>query len=116
MLPPDSEIPRFVTAYPSSSKRMLKEIDIVVLTEDVTVDMTGETMKAGNVGTIVYVHGEGEAYEVEFLAPDGNTVGLATVQASQVRPVVRYEFDHARGRTKVFWRDPTFVTAYPSKT
>ena len=88
---------------------MLNEIDVVVLTDDVTTNMMEGTLKSGDVGTIVHVYGQGEAYEVEFLASDGNTVGLAYVLPSQVRPVIRYEFDHARGRAKVVWRDPTFV-------
>ena len=95
---------------------MLKELDIIVLTENVNADIDREDLKAGAAGTIVDVIEPGRVFIVEFLDRNGNTVGLATVQASQVRPVVRYEFDHARGRTKVVWRDPTFVTAYPNKT
>ena len=90
---------------------MLKEIDIVALTEDITADIPGgeqEKLKAGDAGTIVYVHGQGEAFEVEFSDQGGNTVAVTTVLASQVRPVVRYEYDHVQGRTKVVWRDPTF--------
>ena len=95
---------------------MLKELDVIVLTNDVTADIDGEDLKAGAAGTIVDVIEPGKVFIVEFLGRDGNTVGLATVQASQVRPVVCYEFDHDRGRTKVVWRDPTFVTGHPGKT
>ena len=87
---------------------MLNEIDVVVLTEDVTTNMMPEPLRAGNVGTIVHVYGQGEAYEVEFVAPDGNTFGLAYVLPSQVRPVIRYGYNHAGERTKVVWSDPTF--------
>ncbi len=90
---------------------MLKEIDIVALTEDITVDIPGgekEELKTGDAGTIVHVHGQGEAYEVEFLDPDGNTVAVSMVLPSQIRPVVLYEVDPDRERTKVVWRDPSF--------
>ena len=95
---------------------MLKELDVIVLTNDVAADIDGEDLKAGAAGTIVDVIEPGKVFIVEFLGRDGNTVGLATVEASQVRPVVRYEIDHARGRKKVVWRDPTFVRGHPGKT
>ncbi len=42
---------------------MPKELDRIVLTAD--IENTG--LKAGDVGTIVFVHRKGEAFEVEFL-------------------------------------------------
>ena len=62
---------------------MLQELDRIVLTED----MSGVGLKAGDVGTIVHAHRGGQAFEVEFLALDGNTAALATVPASRLRPV-----------------------------
>lgn len=71
---------------------MLKEHDRVVLTED----LNEEGLKTGDVGVIVLVHRNREAFEVEFLALDGNTVAVATVPAGQVRPVTARDVSHAR--------------------
>ena len=46
---------------------MLGEHDRIVLTEDISAGR----LKAGDVGTIVHVHRDGKAFEVEFLALDG---------------------------------------------
>lgn len=53
-------------------------------------------LEAGDVGTIVHVYSNGEAYEVEFVALDGNTAAVVIVEASQVRPVAPSEIRHAR--------------------
>ena len=71
---------------------MLAEHDRVVLTDDIAE----RDLKAGDVGTIVHVYPGGEAFEVEFLALDGNTAALATVLPSQVRPVACTDITHAR--------------------
>jgi hypothetical protein len=53
-------------------------------------------LKAGDVGTVVHVHKKGEAFEVEFITLNGETVGVATLTAAQVRPVLKREITHAR--------------------
>ena len=73
---------------------MFKEHDTVVLNDD----LTAESLKAGDVGTIVHVHPEGAAFVVEFLALSGDTVAVATVSPSQVRPVDSRDMAHARQR------------------
>ena len=71
---------------------MLAEHDRVVLTDDIA-----ETdLKAGDVGTIVHVYPNAEAFEVESLALDGHTAALATALPPQVRPVARPDITHAR--------------------
>ena len=71
---------------------MLAEHDRAALTDDIAdIDL-----KAGDVGTIVHVYPNAEAFEVEFLALDGNTAALATVLPSQMRPVSRTDITHAR--------------------
>ena len=42
-------------------------------------------LEPGDVGVVVHTYGEGAAYEVEFLSLDGNTVGVATVEAADLR-------------------------------
>ena len=71
---------------------MLEEHDRIVLTGDVA----GPGLKAGDVGTIVHVHRDGDAFEVEFLTADGHTAALATVSTSQVCPVTGTDITHAR--------------------
>ena len=70
----------------------MKEHDRVVLTSD----LPEEGLRAGDVGAIVHVHRQGEAFEVEFLALDGHTVAVATVMASELRPVTTRDITHAR--------------------
>ena len=53
-------------------------------------------LKAGDVGTVVHVYRDGLAYEVEFVALDGHTAAVVTLEASQVRPVTPREITHAR--------------------
>jgi hypothetical protein len=48
------------------------------------------------VGTVVHVYRDGLAYEVEFVALDGHTAAVVTLEASQVRPVTPREITHAR--------------------
>jgi hypothetical protein len=71
---------------------MINEHDRVVLTEDVP----REGLKAGDVGTIVHIHTGGEAYEVEFICLDGQTVAVVTLKANQVRSIKTGEIAHAR--------------------
>jgi hypothetical protein len=71
---------------------MINEHDPVVLTSD----LPGEGLRSGDVGTVVHVHREGAAYEVEFVTLTGQTVAVATVLASQLRPVTRRDISHVR--------------------
>jgi len=49
-------------------------------------------LTAGEVGAVVEVLGDGEAFEVEFCDDSGATYGLHTLRASQLIPL------HTRGR------------------
>ena len=71
---------------------MIKEHDRVVLKKEVS----DRGLKTGDVGTVIHVHRKGEVFEVEFLAFQGETVAIATLEASQVRPVQKREITHAR--------------------
>jgi len=71
---------------------MLKEHERVVLTRPVPA----EGLEAGDVGTIVHVYHDGQAYEVEFVALDGHTTAVATLEADQVRPVTSRDMTHSR--------------------
>jgi len=71
---------------------MIKEHDSVVLTED----LSDEGLKAGDIGTVVHIHRNGEGYEVEFMTLAGDTVAVASLMNSQVRPVTRQDIAHVR--------------------
>ncbi len=57
----------------------VKLFDSVVLLED----LPEANLSRGNVGAIVEVYKDGEAFEVEFVASDGSTYGLATLRPHQ---------------------------------
>ena len=68
---------------------MISELDSVMLTENIpTLGLC-----KGDVGTVVMVHNDGDGYEVEFIAFDGNTVAVATFLPFQIRPLHLKEID-----------------------
>lgn len=71
---------------------MINEHDRVVL----TIDLKNDKLAAGDVGTVVHVYDERKAFEVEFVALDGETVAVVTLEYTQVRPVEHGEITHAR--------------------
>lgn len=71
---------------------MIAEHDRAVL----TADIPAEGLAAGDVGTVVHVHSDGTAFEVEFVALDGATAAVVTVETSQMRSVRHNEIAHAR--------------------
>lgn len=71
---------------------MINEHDCVVLTKDIPAD----SLQAGDVGTVVHIHRDALAYEVEFITLIGETVAVATVLASQLRPVGQRDLTHVR--------------------
>ena len=71
---------------------MIKEHDCVVLTQAIPND----GLEAGDVGTVVHIHREGAGYEVEFITLTGQTVAVATVLPSQLRPISQRDLTHVR--------------------
>jgi hypothetical protein len=45
---------------------------------------------------VVLVYRDGEAYEVEFVAANGEMIALETLRTDEVEPVTGYEILHAR--------------------
>jgi hypothetical protein len=70
----------------------IKEHDYVVLTKN----LPEESLEAGDVGTVIHLHENRVAYEVEFVTLAGKTVAVATVEASQLRPVGKRDISHVR--------------------
>mgnify|MGYP001580710788 CR=1 FL=1 len=70
----------------------IREHDRVVL----TTDLATEKLAAGDVGTVVHVYQGAGAFEVEFVALDGKSVAVVTLEQAQVRPVEHREITDAR--------------------
>ena len=73
-------------------KPALKEFDLAALRED----LPRYGLRAGDIGTVVFVHGNGLAYEVEFMTADGRTIAVETLEAAQVEPLAGDQILHMR--------------------
>ena len=71
---------------------MIKEFDRVILLENIAE----HNLKSGDIGTVVMIHENSEGYEVEFIALDGETIAVVTLEANQVRAIKQGEIAHAR--------------------
>lgn len=71
---------------------MLQELDLIVLTRDISE----YGLKKGDIGTVVHLYGLGEPCEVEFVNAQGDTVALLTLDAKDVRPLQGREILHVR--------------------
>ena len=72
--------------------KTIKELDAVAL----TCDLPAHGLVHGDVGTAVLVHGNGAAFEVEFVGYDGHTVALVTLERNQVRALQTNDIPHVR--------------------
>jgi Domain of unknown function (DUF4926)/Domain of unknown function (DUF6883) len=91
--------PRLDNGLSFGGRAMIKEHDIVVLTEEVPE----EGLTAGDVGTVVHIHNNGEGYEVEFMTLTGQTIAVASLSAQQVRPVSTKDISHVRELQPAFF-------------
>jgi hypothetical protein len=76
---------------------MIQEHASVVLTES----LPSAGLEAGDVGVVVHVHRNGEAFEVEFMTLDGTTLSVETLTTKQVRAAGDRDIPHVRKRTLV---------------
>ena len=74
---------------------MIEEHSSVVLTEP----LPAASLEAGDVGVVVHVHRNGEAFEVEFMTLDGNTLAVETLTAKQIRAARNRDIPYVRERT-----------------
>jgi hypothetical protein len=70
---------------------MIKELELVVLTEPVPA----VSLESRDLGTVVHAYRDGGAFEVEFTTLEGKTAAVVTVEATQVRPDREGETTHA---------------------
>ncbi|MGC9523491.1 MAG: DUF4926 domain-containing protein [Anaerolineae bacterium] len=71
---------------------MIRELDTVVLARD--VDEHG--LKRGDIGAVVHRYADGQAFEVEFVTGEGETIAVLTLSPDDIRPVGRKEILHVR--------------------
>ena len=71
---------------------MIKEHDRVVLLSPIA----SAHLEPGDVGSVVHIYPGHAAYEIEFVALDGTTAAVETIEASKVRPIRPREMTHAR--------------------
>jgi len=77
---------------PNNEMSIAKLYDRIVLASD----LPDSRFKAGDVGTIVEIYGDGETYEVEFFALEGSTLAVKTVPGGLVKPVSSSMMLHSR--------------------
>ena len=71
---------------------MIREHQRIVL----TVPVPAEKLEVGDVGTVVHIYRDGQAFEVEFMTLDGETLAVVSFHEHQVRPVDQRELAQAR--------------------
>lgn len=74
------------------SRPIFRELDLVALQQD----LPSHGLIVGDVGTVVLVHADGAAYEVELMTADGRTLVVETLLAEQVEAVAGGYIRHAR--------------------
>ena len=81
-----------------TEKGKIKLLDVVALTQDVSV----HNLKRGDIGTVVEILSNGEAYEVEFSNANGQMFKCVSFLASQLRvlPHEQIKADFKRQRDK----------------
>ena len=73
---------------------MIEEHASVVLTEP----LPDAGLEAGDIGVVVHVHRNRDAFEVEFMTLDGNTLAIETLTAQQIRAARDRDIPHVRER------------------
>ncbi|HET6400883.1 MAG TPA: DUF4926 domain-containing protein [Candidatus Kapabacteria bacterium] len=62
---------------------MIRELSLAVLTHSIPE----YSLVAGDVGTVVHVYPDAEAYEVEFITGLGKTIAVLTLRPQDIRSV-----------------------------
>ena len=90
---------------------MFEEFEVVALTKRIPLDEiwdvpsyspirepdnNGDGLMPGDVGTIVHIYQRGEAFEVEFMLPDGYTAAQAVIAPSCLRTATKRDIENDR--------------------
>ncbi len=65
---------------------------MVVLTRD----LPERGLKKGDVGAVVHLYADREAFEVEFVTAEGKTLAVLTLTEADIRPMGSGEILHVR--------------------
>lgn len=76
---------------------MICELDTVALTHDIPE----YNLKQGDIGAVVHCYKNNNAFEVEFVTADGNTVALLMLNRKDIRNIRGKEVMHVRELTQV---------------
>ncbi len=71
---------------------MIHKLETVILVKD----YPDQGLVKGDMGAVVMVHDGGKAFEVEFVTLAGDTLGVLTLTADEVRPVSARDVPHVR--------------------
>ena len=71
---------------------MIKELDTVVLSRDIPE----HGLKQGDIGAVVHIYRGREAFEVEFITGQGDTVAVVTLETWDIRLMQDREILHVR--------------------
>jgi hypothetical protein len=71
---------------------MKSESDSVILLKD----CPDQGLVKGDMGAVVMVHGDGKAFEVEFVTLAGDTLGVLSLTADEVRAISARDMPHVR--------------------
>ncbi len=71
---------------------MICELDTVILVKD----YPDEGLVKGDVGSVVFIHEGGKAFEVEFTTLAGEPLGVLTLAEDEIRPVSARDVPHVR--------------------
>jgi ATP-dependent exoDNAse (exonuclease V) alpha subunit len=71
---------------------MIQELDTVILVKN----YPDQGLVKGDMGAVVMVHDSGKAFEMEFVTLAGDTLGVLTLTADEVRPISARDVPHVR--------------------
>ena len=71
---------------------MIQGLDIVILLKN----RPNEGLVKGDVGSVVFIHEGGKAFEVEFTTLAGDPLGVLTLAEDEIRPVSAMDVPHVR--------------------
>ncbi|MHB1281824.1 MAG: DUF4926 domain-containing protein [Acidithiobacillus sp.] len=71
---------------------MICELDTVILLKDRPL----ENLVKGGMGAVAMIHDGGKAFEVEFVTLAGDTLGVLTLTADEIRPISARDVPHVR--------------------
>ena len=99
------ELPKYNPRQESVEEK-IKLLDIVALTQDIAA----YNLRRGEVGTVVEILSDGDAFEVEFCDRQGRTYECRSFLASQLM-VLHYEpMSTPDGASPNIWTSPSAVT------